>query len=147
MAAFAEADNFVIAKMTELAEKAGLPIEVVVRDSQSNANRAADVARELIVNDGIALLVAASTPETTNPVATVAEVEEFPCITTYGSSIYVNYLLVMRIKLAQHLLQNTGDSIAEIAFACGFSHQEHLTRMFRRWCDTTPATFRKATRN
>ncbi len=59
MAAFAEADNFVIAKMTELAEKAGLQIEIVVRDSQSNANRAADVARELIVNDGIALLVAA----------------------------------------------------------------------------------------
>jgi branched-chain amino acid transport system substrate-binding protein len=82
LAAFAEADSFVIAKMTELAAKAGLPIEIVVRDSQSNPNRAADVARELIVNDGIALLVAASTPETTNPVATVAEVEEFPCITT-----------------------------------------------------------------
>lgn len=56
------------------------------------------------------------------------------------------YLLVMRIKLAQHLLLATSDSIAEIAFACGFSHQEHLTRMFRRWCDTTPATFRKAAR-
>ena len=57
------------------------------------------------------------------------------------------YLLVMRIKLAQNLLQTTGDSIAEIAFACGFSHQEHLTRVFRRWCNTTPATFRRATRN
>jgi AraC family transcriptional regulator len=57
------------------------------------------------------------------------------------------YLLVMRIKLAQHLLQTTTDSIAEIAFSCGFSHQEHLTRMFRRWCDTTPATFRRAARN
>jgi AraC family transcriptional regulator len=57
------------------------------------------------------------------------------------------YLLVMRIKLAQHLLQTTGDPIAEIAFACGFSHQEHLTRMFRRWCNTTPATFRRGTRN
>ena len=41
-----------------------------------------EVARELIVDEGIALLVAASTPETTNPVATVAEIEEFPCITT-----------------------------------------------------------------
>jgi AraC family transcriptional regulator len=57
------------------------------------------------------------------------------------------YLLVMRIKHAQHLLLTTSESIAEIAFACGFSHQEHLTRMFRRWCDTTPATFRKAARN
>jgi branched-chain amino acid transport system substrate-binding protein len=82
LAAFAEADTFVIAKMAELSAAAGVPIEIVARDSQSNPNRAADVARELIVNDGISLLVAASTPETTNPVATVAEVEEFPCITT-----------------------------------------------------------------
>lgn len=82
LAAFAEADNFVIAKMAELSAAAGTPIEIVARDSQSNPNRAAEVARELIVNDGISLLVAASTPETTNPVATVAEVEEFPCITT-----------------------------------------------------------------
>lgn len=57
------------------------------------------------------------------------------------------YLLVLRLKRAQQLLQTTRNSIAEIAFECGFSHQEHLTRMFRRWCDTTPAAFRKATRN
>jgi branched-chain amino acid transport system substrate-binding protein len=82
LAAFAEADNFVIAKMAELSAAAGTPIEIIARDSQSNPNRAAEVARELIVNDGISLLVAASTPETTNPVATVAEVEEFPCVTT-----------------------------------------------------------------
>ncbi|MEQ1899953.1 MAG: AraC family transcriptional regulator [Devosia sp.] len=57
------------------------------------------------------------------------------------------YLLVLRLKRAQHLLQNSRTSIAEIAFECGFSHQEHLTRMFRRWFDTTPAAYRKATRN
>ncbi|MDO8359520.1 MAG: AraC family transcriptional regulator [Devosia sp.] len=57
------------------------------------------------------------------------------------------YLLVLRLKRAQHLLQATRTSIAEIAFECGFSHQEHLTRMFRRWCDTTPAAYRRATRN
>jgi AraC family transcriptional regulator len=57
------------------------------------------------------------------------------------------YLLVMRIKHAQHLLLTTGDSIADVAFASGFSHQEHMTRMFRRWCDTTPATFRRAVRD
>jgi AraC family transcriptional regulator len=53
----------------------------------------------------------------------------------------------MRIKHAQHLLLTTGDSIADVAFASGFSHQEHMTRMFRRWCDTTPATFRRAVRD
>jgi AraC family transcriptional regulator len=57
------------------------------------------------------------------------------------------YLLVMRIKQAQRLLLTTGDSIADIAFSSGFSHQEHMTRMFRRWCDTTPAAYRRSSRN
>ena len=57
------------------------------------------------------------------------------------------YLVVLRLKKAQHLLETTRESIAEIAFECGFSHQEHLTRLFRRWCETTPAAFRKAARN
>ena len=82
LAAFSEADAFVTGEMTKLAADAGLPIEIVVRDSQSDPNRAGEVARELIVDEGVALLVAASTPETTNPVSTVAEIEEFPCITT-----------------------------------------------------------------
>jgi AraC family transcriptional regulator len=57
------------------------------------------------------------------------------------------YLLELRIREAQRLLSTTSDPIAEIAFACGFSHQEHLTRLFRRRCKTTPAAFRKASRN
>ena len=57
------------------------------------------------------------------------------------------YLLDLRIREARRLLSDTSDSIAEIAFACGFSHQEHLTRMFRRWLNTTPAAYRRASRN
>ncbi|HMI00620.1 MAG TPA: ABC transporter substrate-binding protein, partial [Bradyrhizobium sp.] len=55
LAAFAEADNFIIANFKEAA-KAGIklgmgtiPVEVVVKDSQSNPNRAAQVAKDLIV--------------------------------------------------------------------------------------------------
>ena len=58
------------------------PIEVLVKDSQSNPNRAADVARELIVSNKIDLMLVASTPETTNPVATMCEVEETPCVSS-----------------------------------------------------------------
>lgn len=57
------------------------------------------------------------------------------------------YLLVMRIKHAQRLLATTGQPIADVALACGFSHQEHMTRVFRRWCDTTPAAYRRAARH
>jgi ABC-type branched-subunit amino acid transport system permease subunit len=58
------------------------PVEIIVRDSQSNPNRAAEVAKELIVKDKIDLMTVASTPETTNPVSTQCEIEELPCIST-----------------------------------------------------------------
>jgi branched-chain amino acid transport system substrate-binding protein len=88
LAAFAEADNFVISNFLSTV-RGGLrignesyPVEVAVKDSQSNPNRAADVARELIVANKIDLMLVASTPETTNPVSTMCEVEETPCIST-----------------------------------------------------------------
>ena len=79
LAAFAEADRFIID--TFLAA-AGDDFEVIVKDSQSNPNRAAEVAKELIVDDAVNLMLVASTPETTNPVATTCEVEEVPCVST-----------------------------------------------------------------
>ncbi|MCX7303563.1 MAG: ABC transporter substrate-binding protein [Hyphomicrobiales bacterium] len=82
LAAFAEADAFTIDMFREVTGKLGLDIEVIVKDSQSNPNRAADVARELIVDDSINLMVVASTPETTNPVTTTCEAEQVPCIST-----------------------------------------------------------------
>ena len=88
LAAFAEADNFILAGFREIAKggiKVGasnLPVEVIVKDSQSNPNRAAEVAKELIVKDKIDLMLVASTPETTNPVSTQCEIEEVPCIST-----------------------------------------------------------------
>jgi len=57
-------------------------IEIIVKDSQSNPNRAAEVASELILSDEVDLLCAGNTPETTNPVADQAEINEVPCVTT-----------------------------------------------------------------
>jgi branched-chain amino acid transport system substrate-binding protein len=88
LAAFAEADNFVISNFLNTVKDgvkvggATLPVEVAVKDSQSNPNRAAEVAKELIVSNKIDLMLVASTPETTNPVATQCEIEEVPCIST-----------------------------------------------------------------
>jgi branched-chain amino acid transport system substrate-binding protein len=88
LAGFAEADQLVIEQFLA-AVSGGIPVngvnhavEVVVRDSQSSPNRAGEVARELIVNEGVHLMLVASTPDTTNPVATVCEVEEMPLIST-----------------------------------------------------------------
>jgi branched-chain amino acid transport system substrate-binding protein len=88
LAAFAEADAFILGGVNA-ALKDGLkvggqtyPVEILARDSQSNPNRAAEVAKDLIVKDKIDVMTVASTPETTNPVSTQCEIEEVPCIST-----------------------------------------------------------------
>ncbi|MDQ0314546.1 ABC transporter substrate-binding protein [Amorphus orientalis] len=82
LAAFAEADGFIIDRFKKQVADSGLDIEVIVKDSQSNPNRAAEVANELIIDDEINLMLVASTPETTNPVTTTCEIEEIPCLST-----------------------------------------------------------------
>jgi branched-chain amino acid transport system substrate-binding protein len=82
LAAFGEADSFVIDAFLSVAKAKGLNYEIIVKDSQSNPNRAAEVAKQLIVDDEVNLVLVASTPETTNPVATTCEAEGMPCIST-----------------------------------------------------------------
>jgi AraC family transcriptional regulator len=53
------------------------------------------------------------------------------------------HLRSLRVKRAKELLRGDYRSIAEIALTCGFCHQEHMTRVFRAECGTTPAAFRR----
>jgi len=53
------------------------------------------------------------------------------------------WLLQQRINHACELLDFSGDSIAEIALAAGFSDQSALTRAMRDSIDTTPAAYRR----
>lgn len=80
LAGFAESDAYNIEAF--MATEAGKNFDVIVKDSQSNPNRAAEAAKELIVNDEIDMMIVASTPETTNPVATTCEAEGVPCLST-----------------------------------------------------------------
>jgi AraC family transcriptional regulator len=54
------------------------------------------------------------------------------------------YLLKLRLERACRLLRAGSAPIAEVAVACGFSHQEHLTRVMRARLGTTPAALRRA---
>ena len=56
------------------------PLEIIVRDSQSNPNRAAEVAKGLILQDKVDLVTTFATPETVNPVADQCEVSGVPCL-------------------------------------------------------------------
>ncbi|WP_095099084.1 AraC family transcriptional regulator [Pseudomonas sp. Irchel 3A5] len=57
------------------------------------------------------------------------------------------WLLQMRVEKAKELLiAQPGRSLVEIAQACGFSDQPHLTRVFTRLVGVTPSTWRAAQR-
>ncbi|MFY0681517.1 MAG: ABC transporter substrate-binding protein [Thalassovita sp.] len=88
LAGFAEADDFVLDGIQK-ALAGGIQnngkswnVEIISKDSQSNPNRAAEVAADLILGDEVDIIVAASTPDTVNPVSDQAEINEVPCITT-----------------------------------------------------------------
>jgi AraC family transcriptional regulator len=53
------------------------------------------------------------------------------------------FLLSLRVDQACRLLRTDTAPIAEIAIRCGFSHQEHLTRVMRAHLDTTPGAVRR----
>jgi branched-chain amino acid transport system substrate-binding protein len=87
LAVFAEPDAFVLGQLRQHFAgglKAGgkiYGVEILVKDSQSNASRAAEVTNDLILNGKVDVVLAGSTPETTNPVADTCELNGVPCIT------------------------------------------------------------------
>jgi AraC family transcriptional regulator len=50
----------------------------------------------------------------------------------------------MRVKRAQELMLTTGEPLSQIAIACGFADQAHLSRLFRRGTGQTPSLWRRA---
>jgi branched-chain amino acid transport system substrate-binding protein len=90
LAGFASADNFVIDTIRNTPAyakgfKAGgktYKVNIIATDSQSDPNRASQLARQLILNNNVDMLLTSSTPETVNPVAVVAQTEGVPCAAT-----------------------------------------------------------------
>jgi branched-chain amino acid transport system substrate-binding protein len=88
LAGFGAPDNWVISKIKQTTPyKNGFKIgsktyAVTIKsyDSQSSPTRAGDLARTAILNDGVNLLLASSTPETVNAVSSQAETLGTPLI-------------------------------------------------------------------
>jgi len=86
LAGFGEADGYILEQVRGILSK-GLSnggktykVEIISKDSQSNASRASEVASELTLGDKVNLIVASATPDTTNPVSDQAEVNEVLCV-------------------------------------------------------------------
>ena len=57
-------------------------VEILDQDTQSDPSRAGQLAKDLINNQGIDMMLAISTPETINPVADACEAAGVPCLST-----------------------------------------------------------------
>ena len=57
----------------------------------------------------------------------------------------IEYLMDYRIKIAKKKLSFTFVPIKDIAKQCGFKTVQHFTRVFKKYTDETPATYRNRT--
>jgi AraC-like DNA-binding protein len=55
-----------------------------------------------------------------------------------------NWLLMHRIEIAKEKLRDRRLSLLDVAIACGFSDQSHLTRVFSRIVGVSPGVWRRA---
>jgi AraC family transcriptional regulator len=61
----------------------------------------------------------------------------------FGRSPY-QYILGRRVARAQHLMLLSDCRLCDVAQACGFTDQAHLSRMFRRLVGAPPNAWRRA---
>lgn len=50
----------------------------------------------------------------------------------------------VRLELAKHYLQDSRQSITDIAYQLGYSDSSHFARAFKRWTDLSPKQYRQA---
>jgi len=90
LSGFASGDKFVIDTIRNTPAYAkGLTVggkkyavNIIATDSRSDPSRASQLARHLILNNNVDLLLTSSTPQTVNPVAVVAQTQGVPCAAT-----------------------------------------------------------------
>ena len=89
LASYGAADRFVIGAMRQFFAQNPIrvggrsyPVEILDRDSQSNADRAADLTDDLIANGGIQLMLVSAGAQTATPVSDQCEANGMPCIAT-----------------------------------------------------------------
>jgi AraC-like DNA-binding protein len=62
---------------------------------------------------------------------------------TFGTSPHT-HIMRLRVDTAKRLMLNSDDPLSQIASACGFGDQSHLTKLFRRYVGQTPHLWRRS---
>jgi transcriptional regulator GlxA family with amidase domain len=55
-----------------------------------------------------------------------------------------NWLLTLRVEVAKQKLREGRLSLRDVALACGFADQSHLTQVFTRLVGVSPGAWRRA---
>lgn len=86
-AGFSDGDPYMLRKVKEQFAKGidiggkNYKVDIIARDSGSDPAKAGELAQQLITQDHVDLMLATSTPETTNPVIAQCEANAVPCLT------------------------------------------------------------------
>ena len=88
---FAISDDWWIARVNEIMKDGFITgdgkkrmLELIVKDSQSDSNRASQVAGDLVTNDKVDMLLASGTPDTANPTADQGEALGCPTLLSFA---------------------------------------------------------------
>ncbi|MBD2075831.1 helix-turn-helix transcriptional regulator [Phormidium sp. FACHB-592] len=79
-----------------------------------------------------------------NELAAIAQMSQCHFCRAFKQAIGLSphqYLIQQRVERAKQLLQQGAMTIAEVAITCGFTHQSHLHRHFKRLTGATPKTW------
>ncbi|HEY8890112.1 MAG TPA: helix-turn-helix domain-containing protein [Clostridium sp.] len=79
-------------------------------------------------------------------IADVSIISKRECLRCFQSILGMSpmqYLIKYRISVAARLLRETDESITEICNRCGFVSPSYFSKMFKRFIDCTPTSYRK----
>lgn len=86
-------------------------------------------------------------PISLDDIAASADISRSKCSVLfhkYAETSPIDFLNAYRLEMAAGQLCNTGNTVASIAFACGFNQQSYFSRMFVREYGMTPKAYRQA---
>ncbi len=58
-----------------------------------------------------------------------------------GNSLH-NYIIQYKLEIVKDRLLNSEFTVSQIAIQLGFTDESHLTRIFKKYCDTTPKQYK-----
>jgi AraC family transcriptional regulator len=81
--------------------------------------------------------------------ASIANLSEYHFLRAFKAEMSITphqYIMDQRVQRTKLLLKKSNSNLADIAFKCGFSSQQHMTTVFGRAEGRTPGEFRRVTR-